>query len=784
MKILWKVIWKEIRQKLGRFAALVTGMTAAVFLITVVTAFSNSCLQSMIRQEKEENGPYEAVFHNLTREQARRLAENDQIRETYKLTDCKEGDTQEGRNCYGASFQKISLSIFERSQDVGVEIGMDVVPLEEQKVLFSRPNWSVTSSFDITFNEKLLGYYGINAAGVTAGSAWAIALIDGVIVLFAAALLYYVVLSGLEEKLKTLGLLDGIGISDRQKRLYIYGENLLAGCLAVPLGMLLGLAGLAASIRYLNQWVLPTQKVEMYVSPLWLGAVLAGCMALVLLSGVGLYARAKKERVLDLISGYDKEEELNRTAVLLKAKKHFFRAETLLAVKNVIMNHRNYAVSATLLVIALCVFLNGIMYIRGMTAVVQDIPVHQPVSMWISGNGRQKEDLAKLAEKLEGMEEIEQTDVIQEAGDYTALEGMTQPEMEAYLRTFQAEGILEGYELLGTYERTDLDWDGGLGTIVRVIGVDDRIFRDYLDQGGVRKEVPEGSAVLIRTRWDGLKELKEFPVMIQGEIQEVPVACTLFEDRGEALLPEYLRTAEESEKGVGLYSPMESVKLYVSLDTFARLMEAYPDAPVYIELTLARDQGKQVSLNDILYPDQAVQRMKEDDRLREKIRQTARELGIEGLQIYSFAEEYQRSFFQGGKGMRILLVTALVSASWIAAILVILQKDAACIRRRKKEFALLLTIGMTRGRVYKMIFLEHLLYAFAGIVAGIPLSLFFLSGIYNDGGARQMTSAWDVPIELVGWQVILTFCVVLIPFLYTVRELRKMDMIQVIRKEE
>ena len=74
MKILWKVIWKEIRQKPGRFAALVTGMTAAVFLITVVTAFSNSCLQSMIRQEKEENGPYEAVFHNLTRGQARRLA--------------------------------------------------------------------------------------------------------------------------------------------------------------------------------------------------------------------------------------------------------------------------------------------------------------------------------------------------------------------------------------------------------------------------------------------------------------------------------------------------------------------------------------------------------------------------------------------------------------------------------------------------------------------------------------------------------------------------------------
>ena len=249
MKILWKVIWKEIRQKPGRFAALVTGMTAAVFLITVVTAFSNSCLQSMIRQEKEENGPYEAVFHNLTRGQARRLAENDQIRETYKLTDCKEGDTQEGRNCYGTSFQKISLSIFERSQDVGVEIGMDVVPLEEQKVLFSRPNWSVTSSFDITFNEKLLGYYGINAAGVTAGSAWAIALIDGVIVLFAAALLYYVVLSGLEEKLKTHPAVEWLGrVSYAVYLVHMPYGSLLLTLLAPRLGYTISFAATLALV--------------------------------------------------------------------------------------------------------------------------------------------------------------------------------------------------------------------------------------------------------------------------------------------------------------------------------------------------------------------------------------------------------------------------------------------------------------------------------------------------------------------------------------------------------
>ena len=52
MKIIWKVLTKEIRQRPGRFLVLAAGMTLAVFLITATTVFSTSCLQAMIRQEK------------------------------------------------------------------------------------------------------------------------------------------------------------------------------------------------------------------------------------------------------------------------------------------------------------------------------------------------------------------------------------------------------------------------------------------------------------------------------------------------------------------------------------------------------------------------------------------------------------------------------------------------------------------------------------------------------------------------------------------------------------
>ena len=65
-----------------------------------------------------------------------------------------------------------------------------------------------------------------------------------------------------------------------------------------------------------------------------------------------------------------------------------------------------------------------------------------------------------------------------------------------------------------------------------------------------------------------------------------------------------------------------------------------------------------------------------------------------------------------------------MSACSLAALLVVLQKDAASLRRRRREFALLQTIGMTRRRVLKMLILEHFLYALAGLGLGSGQSLY------------------------------------------------------------
>lgn len=825
MAVFWKLIRKEIRQKPARFLILTLGMTAAVFLITVMTIFSTSCLQAMIRQEIEENGPYEAVLHNLTEEQVQRLEENGRIRKMWRLAECprdfgnagegKEGEDGQRRVCCGVTYCHRIHGIFKEVNELGAEIDMDPLPEEERETVFSRRNLTVVSSYDITFNNKLLGYYGLNASEVKGGSAWSIGMIDFVITIFAAVILYYVVLSGMEEKLKTAGLLDGIGISDGQKRLYIYGENLLAGVLAVPLGMGLGLLALFLSCRELNERFLPAYDLELAISPLWLGMVLTGSVAVILCSASGLYARARKERILDLVSGYDREEEVNRTTVLLRAKRHFFKAETLLAAKNVILNHRNYGVSCALLVISLCVFLNGMMYVRGLAAPYEKGKDYPKISLWMKAEtGRsspeseeaknteaEKEEAAsreaaleELAGRIEELEGVAQVSVVKEANTFHATDGMSLSQIEAYLDDLQIKINLDFYDS-DQYDSQEAELlaQMDLYYIVRVLGVDDDTFQKYLNygrkKGRIREsgKLSENSAVLVR---ETAYEAESFPLIFGEEICEIPLAFTMVPGEYEEMLrPEYLKTAAESADGLDIpYMARDSI-LYVPMETFEQLLGEEPEKTICLEISLDRDVAKtegirRADLNEVIYPGNAPKRAGEEGKIREEIETLAQELGLGGLEVVSFAEEYQQSFFVGGKGLHLMLVAALVSACWLAALLVVLQKDAASLRRRRREFALLQTIGMTRGRILKMLILEHFLYALAGLGFGIPVSLFILTGLYNDGGAPQMTSPGDVLWDLVAGQALMTACVVLLPLIFLLREMKNLDLVETIRREE
>ena len=80
------------------------------------------------------------------------------------------------------------------------------------------------------------------------------------------------------------------------------------------------------------------------------------------------------------------------------------------------------------------------------------------------------------------------------------------------------------------------------------------------------------------------------------------------------------------------------------------MMAGYTDPSLSLEVTLSRDKGEKRDLSEILYPDNAARRMEEDRAVIQKIEEKLKGTSLEDLQFYSLAEEYQKSFFVGGKG--------------------------------------------------------------------------------------------------------------------------------------
>ena len=57
----------------------------------------------------------------------------------------------------GVTYRHRTHGIFKEVNELGAEIDMDPLPEEEREIVFSRRNLTVISSYDITFNNKLLG---------------------------------------------------------------------------------------------------------------------------------------------------------------------------------------------------------------------------------------------------------------------------------------------------------------------------------------------------------------------------------------------------------------------------------------------------------------------------------------------------------------------------------------------------------------------------------------------------------------------------------------------------
>ena len=106
------------------------------------------------------------------------------------------------------------------------------------------------------------------------------------------------------------------------------------------------------------------------------------------------------------------------------------------------------------------------------------------------------------------------------------------------------------------------------------------------------------------------------------------------------------------------------------------------------------------------------------------------------------------------------------------------------IKLRRRELAMLRSVGMAEGDFQKMMNFECFFYGLRALLLGIPLSLLLSWVIYwffTAGGADDLS--FQLPWASVAISIGAVFLVVFITMLYAVRQLKKENIIDAMRDE-
>ena len=101
---------------------------------------------------------------------------------------------------------------------------------------------------------------------------------------------------------------------------------------------------------------------------------------------------------------------------------------------------------------------------------------------------------------------------------------------------------------------------------------------------------------------------------------------------------------------------------------------------------------------------------------------------------------------------------------------------------RKKEFAMLKSIGMTKKEFNRMIRLESIFYGVKSLIIGIPIGLVLSYGMYNVF-KNSMEIEYVLPYKSIVVAVIFVAVVIGIIMRYSMSKINKQNIIETIRND-
>lgn len=604
----------------------------------------------------------------------------------------------------------------------------------------------------IVYNNSLLRYSGVTSNSDLRTMLFSLsAIITTIIMVGSIALIYNAFAISVSERARHLGMLASVGATKRQKRNSVYFEGFVIGIISIPLGIIFGLAGIAITFMCINpliQGVLGvSEKLTVTVTP---STILITCLVSMLTIFISTYIPARKASKISAIDAIRQTQDVKLTRKAVKTSmfvRKVFGMEAEIGLKNLKRNKRRYQATVFSLVISIILFLS----IAFFTSMMQK-------SIELSSSGLNYDILVQM--ELDTEEETAEL-----VNSITALPHVTDAN---YIQSLEANSLIDkafiADELKETLKEDEsILKDGKYPYYIQISALDDINLKAYAEKAGAD--------------YDQLIDLDE------------PAAIVINQNRYE----DYETRKNVETKAIYLEKGDQIDLNYTDWDTEEETsMEPIKIAALTEELPLGITPSYLGNLN-IVVSDQVFKTLVTDS-MKKNMRDSLYLSSSDPLALQYSIEEmkenniYINNVYKNRQGEeQMVLLMSVFTYGFIALITLISVANifntiSTSISLRKREFAMLKSMGMTPKGFRKMINYESIFYGIKSLLYGLPISILAMYLIYRSM-MNSFTFGFSLPWLSILFVILAVFLIVSAAMLYSSSKVKKENIIDALKQE-
>ena len=575
------------------------------------------------------------------------------------------------------------------------------------------------------------------------------------IVIASVMLIYNAFGMSLSERVRYLGMLASVGATKSQKRKSVYFEGAILGVIGIPVGILAGILGISITLKLVGHKIISTGMIAgvndsnmqmKTVVPAW--AIIGIILVSIFTIFISAFIPARKASKITPIDAIRQRQEIKVKPKKLKAPKYIkkiFGYEGELAYKNLKRNGKKSRLITVSIALSIVLFISC-NYFCGMFIQASGYEKNIPYQISTTITYGHKKELYDALDKMQGVNKyyIDTTDMSISLG--------------------KSSPFIKNNEIkdMSNYTSDYSKLFGGEKYVSTVIHyVDDGEFNTLCENNGIDYNDFYGDSlkcVLLNNLTHKQDTTKVFNDSIIGKhiIQNPDYAS---DDRNPL----------DIEVGGLVKFDKNSLPCNLVAPSVVGIIMPYSQ---YINVVNKGVKANDISMNVCVETD-------EHKEVAENLTTLLNENDFGGSYVsdnVDILETMNTVIF-----IIQVFVYGFITLISLITIANIINTISANIALRRKEFAMLKSVGTTPKGFSKMVSLESVFYALKAVIFGVPISVLISVALNKMLGESSIPYHFDIKLYLS--VIIVVFVLILITMIYSVRKLKNDNIIEALKED-